>query len=407
MAADFHGPTWRTRIPLTSPDHVTGAPLTVLVETARLSGGGSVQVALEQYRYLENDQRLRCTWRLSHRLAQEIEAAGLSMPARWQVAESGFVRQARQLRRMLRETRPDLVYTVFGPAHLPVGSIPHVCGFAYGWMMWPDNLAARRLPRRERLRQRAGDVGRHIMLRNADHYIVETDLARTWLLDATGLSPECIRVASNTCADVFRTWDGSAPPDPRFERRSTDEILLFVLSGHYLHKNLEIVPAVAEALKRQTSRPFRFLLTLDTDSVGWRLISSDARERRVAENVGTVGSLKLMECPGAYAACDALFLPTLLETFTASYPEAMQMRRPIVTPDLSFARDICQDAALYYSALDAGAAAQAIVRLFDDDELRDGLVTAGQARLADFMDSSERANAVVDLLQYAAGRSKS
>ena len=58
-------------------------------------------------------------------------------------------------------------------------------------------------------------------------------------------------------------------------------------------------------------------------------------------------------CPKLYNQADAMFLPTLLETFSASYPEAMKMERPILTSDLDFAKDICGDAALYFNPLDS------------------------------------------------------
>ncbi len=384
---------------------MTSAPLRVYVETARLNIGGGVQVALEQLRHLASDPRLECTWRLSHTLVAEIEAAGLPLPARWEQAAAGFPAQARQLVRMLRAHRPDLVYTVFGPAHMPVGRLPHVCGFAGGWMMWPDNPAARRMSRKDLLRRRLGDRARRVLLRNAGYYVVETELARGRLLEMTGLPPDHVRVASNTCADVFRTWDPSTQaPDPRFARRSPDERLFFVLSSYYPHKNLEIVPAVARELAALGSRPFRFVLTLDPEGPGWRAIHADAVRLGVEHHVSTAGKLKLVECPGGYAACDALFLPTLLETFTASYPEAMQMRRPIVTPDLPFARGICEDAAVFYDAVDPASAAAALHRLETEGGLRERLVAAGTRRLGDFLDSKQRADAVVRFLLYAAGR---
>ena len=44
-----------------------------------------------------------------------------------------------------------------------------------------------------------------------------------------------------------------------------------------------------------------------------------------------VGGVDIRECPSLYEQCDFMFLPTLLECFSASYAEAMKMRRPILT----------------------------------------------------------------------------
>ena len=43
-----------------------------------------------------------------------------------------------------------------------------------------------------------------------------------------------------------------------------------------------------------------------------------------------------------------MFLPTFLECFSASYAEAMLMKKPIITSNLGFAQNVCKDAAVYF-----------------------------------------------------------
>jgi hypothetical protein len=61
-----------------------------------------------------------------------------------------------------------------------------------------------------------------------------------------------------------------------------------------------------------------------------------------------VGPIKVNQCPALYHFCDALFLPTLLECFSASYVEAMYFKKTIFTSDLSFAHTVCHDSAFYF-----------------------------------------------------------
>ena len=60
--------------------------------------------------------------------------------------------------------------------------------------------------------------------------------------------------------------------------------------------------------------------------------------------------MDISECPSLYRQSTFAFQPTLLECFTATYPEAMRSGKPIVTPDLEFARGLCGGAAVYYDA---------------------------------------------------------
>ena len=92
-------------------------------------------------------------------------------------------------------------------------------------------------------------------------------------------------------------------------------------------------------------------------------------------------------------------MPTLLECFTATYPEAMRMEVPIVTTDLEFARGLCGDAACYYSAIDAEACAEAIYKVATDKEYAAQLVANGKEQLKKYDNYEQRADKLIGILE--------
>ena len=78
-----------------------------------------------------------------------------------------------------------------------------------------------------------------------------------------------------------------------------------------------------------------------------------------------------------YEHTDALLLPTLLESYSGTYNEAMRFHRPVLTSDLDFAHAVCGDAAVYFDPWNPADIASAIVRLKNDADLRRRLVAAG------------------------------
>ena len=90
-------------------------------------------------------------------------------------------------------------------------------------------------------------------------------------------------------------------------------------------------------------------------------------------------------------SCDALFLPTLLECFSASYPEAMLLKKPIVTSDLPFATTVCDNAALYFDPLDAEDIAKTLIKLVESSKIYNQLVERGKEQLRTFLTPQERA----------------
>ena len=86
-----------------------------------------------------------------------------------------------------------------------------------------------------------------------------------------------------------------------------------------------------------------------------------------------------------------MFLPTLLETFSASYPEAMIMEKPIITSNLSFAKDICASSAEYFNPLDPEDIAKKILNLYSDKNRYNQLIEFGKKQVKIFPNPNERA----------------
>jgi glycosyltransferase involved in cell wall biosynthesis len=94
-----------------------------------------------------------------------------------------------------------------------------------------------------------------------------------------------------------------------------------------------------------------------------------------------------------------MFLPSLIEIFTASYPEAMQMKKPILTSDLSFAHDICGEAAEYFDPVNPADIANKIIYLASNPARRTQLVKNGEKRLLQFETPASRAKNLLDVCE--------
>jgi glycosyltransferase involved in cell wall biosynthesis len=82
-----------------------------------------------------------------------------------------------------------------------------------------------------------------------------------------------------------------------------------------------------------------------------------------------------------------LILPTLLESFTATYLEAMKFDCPVLTSDLDFAREVCGDAAIYFDPWNVDDMCEAVVRLRDEPALQQQLRWQGRERLSQMFPS--------------------
>jgi glycosyltransferase involved in cell wall biosynthesis len=181
---------------------------------------------------------------------------------------------------------------------------------------------------------------------------------------------------------VSRFTDAGPPtmPPAVFERLK-GKYVLFCLTKYYAHKNLEML---VEVFRRHAAEleDIVVLVTVQADQHprAAAFIDSlyDPAVRGQIVNVGPVGQHELA---AYYTHSDGLILPTLLESFTGTYLEAMQFKRPILTSDLDFAREVCGDAALYFDPWDARSIRDAILKLRNEPELANQLVVKGAARI--------------------------
>lgn len=170
--------------------------------------------------------------------------------------------------------------------------------------------------------------------------------------------------------------NGTVSPKP-----STSKLKLLALTRYYPHKNLEII-VEAFARHRHELRDVMVYLTIESDqhpNAGRLLRRID--QLGLSSVVKNLGAVEHSGLERLYGQCDALLMPTLLESFSGTYLEAMHFGLPILTSNLDFARGICGDAAMYFDQWDATAIKDAILRLKDRPDLASDLARRGRSRL--------------------------
>ena len=282
------------------------------------------------------------------------------------------------------QVRPDCVVTTSGPPYWR-SRAPHLVGFNLPLYIYPESPYLKTLPLRAKARLSARKwLHRRLFRRDADALIVQTDDVNHRVRRLLGTD------TVYTVTNNHNGWYDSPGDFPsRLQERKQGVFRLLTLTSYYSHKNLDLIPQVIEALPEALRSRVEFVLTLTETEYRSRISS------KIPPQVRLVGPVPPPECPALYYECDAMFLPTLAECFSASYPEAMKMEKPIVTTDLGFARSICQEAALYFPPCDAEAAAGQVERLICDANLREKLRRRGRERLAAFDTPAERAQKIL------------
>lgn len=294
---------------------------------------------------------------------------------------------------LVQKERVDVVLTIFGPSRWePICA--HLCGFARAQLICKDSPYFTRMSIWERFQSfYTHAIVRYYFFRRTRFFYSENE-SISKRIEKSIKGVKCYTVTNyyNQIFDQPDKWRHVFLP-------KFDGVTLLNIGANYPHKNLDISIEIARILLfEHPGFRFRFVFTLNAGELH---VPSNLRDYFIF--LGRVG---IEQCPYLYKQADIMFQPTLLECFTATYPEAMRMRVPIVTTDLEFSKGLCADAALYYSPLDAHDAVDKILSITGNPSLAEDLKVKGIERLKSFDDYNQRSEKLFRLCEQLVNKGR-
>jgi glycosyltransferase involved in cell wall biosynthesis len=301
------------------------------------------------------------------------------------------------MRRILAAERPDVLFNM-GSIATPA-RYPQLVLFHWPYAIYPEREVWERMTPAD---QRSRRVRRWFFVRRlrfVTRFAAQTETARGRLQRIFGLRN--VSIVPNAVSV------GGAPADRRPDCLP-DGVLapgrraLLCLTRYYPHKNLEVLVELGRRI-RDAGAPFVVLLTLspDEDRAVAPLLSRIEAEA-LGDVVVNLGRVPMEDVPALYSACDALLLPTLLESFSGTFVESMHYGRPVFTSDRDFAHEVCGDAAWYFDPHSAREMLGILQRAFADPVELQRRIALGRARAAELPGWPEVTARYVSLLEALA-----
>ncbi|WP_081624480.1 glycosyltransferase [Thioalkalivibrio sp. AKL7] len=358
--------------------------------------GGPLQNAVNFIIESCKDSCREWVYAVSPEVAQELEKFGLnnvgkifSSPAKSRSARKGL--------EAFSEQGISLVYTMAGPSYVDFGPT-HVMGCSNPYITNLDALALR-------TGRTIGEIGltlgrtlyQALHARNADYWIFQTESSRNGFCKRLKVDRGRTYVVPNAVGAAFRK---SAGVTRLVGNASLKNAQILCPAAAYPHKWLHRIPEVISDLNtiRRDLKPV-FTITGDNSSKIIQRTLAKAKGLGVERQLVSHGAYAYKDAQTMYRAADMVFMPSLLEVFSTSYLEAMAMGRPLVVADREFSREICGDAAEYFSANSVGDAAKALYRLLMDPHLRRQLVAKGERKVEEYGSGKDRYLKICDVLE--------
>jgi glycosyltransferase involved in cell wall biosynthesis len=295
----------------------------------------------------------------------------------------------KQIKKYEKIFKPHMVYSLGFPSYIRFKSI-ELGRYTNPWEIYSEPLPWHTIPNLfAKLLTKLGIIYRILWAKRADYIETQTEIAKIGISKRLSFPLEKIFIVPNSTNSIF-IEHGKKIED--FESIFERDNIVFCLSAPYYHKNLDLIPFVAHKLKVEFGLSLKFILTISDTSDICIDIFKKAATLNVVNLIQNVGPLNLKECIQYYNKSKIVFLPTLLEIFSATYLEAMAMKVPIITTNLDFAHNNCKDAALYFNQGDATDAARNISLLINNKNLFISQINKGERVLKFYPNLDEKYN---------------
>lgn len=152
---------------------------------------------------------------------------------------------------------------------------------------------------------------------------------------------------------------------------------------YYPHKNIEVLLDLASLIMHQ-NLDYRIVTTVNPDTGAAQRFVDAIVERRLQYVIKNIGQVPLDQMYILYEQCDALLMPTLLESFSIVYLESMHHGLPIFTSNMWFARSVCGEAAKYFDPFNAEDILRSLNEVMPNADAKEALVAVGRRQLASF-----------------------
>lgn len=274
--------------------------------------------------------------------------------------------------KILKNYNIDLVFNL-GTIALPT-TIPQVYLFDWAYAIYPNNIVWEKMNIKEYLSRKIKVFLFKKYIKYATTIIAQTKTTKNKLniiygLDNIEIIPNAISIENINNNQYFN-----------FGLQKNKTKLLY-LTYYYTHKNLEIFIPLAREIKRKKLN-FQIIITIDaSQNVNAKKFLINIKKFKLTNIIHNIGPVDMKYVPALYQQCDGLLMPTLLESFSGTYVEAMFHKIPIFTSNMDFAKDVCKKAAFYFNPLDVNSILLSIDQAFKKNNIKTIKVKRGEERL--------------------------
>lgn len=280
----------------------------------------------------------------------------------FEISPSKSYSARRRLLQLCSDLEIDVVYTMAGPTyvdfkcyHVMGLSDPYITHAGLEAIMYNRSFISV-------LRLVFAIMYKIYYARMADFWLFQTDYSRNKFISKLYINRSRTKIISNAVGTDFLLTNSDTKSNGKGRAR------VLCPAASYPHKALVTIPRVAKSFNiLYPDVDFVFIVTLPGNSREWKSIEELSRKLDVSQFINNIGVFSPGQAVEIHRNADIVYVPSILETFSGSYLEAISLKMPLIVADRGFAREICEDYAVFVDPFDYEGCALSIKSILDSD----------------------------------------
>lgn len=237
--------------------------------------------------------------------------------------------------------------------------------------------------------------------RSATTLVTISEFCKSSILDKFRIEADKVEVVYN--APQTALVNRSADDDGAWRRDPLPRRFFFYPANTYLHKNHETLLDALVLMKHRLGADCPGIVFTGYELPGGYALRNQIRQRAIDDICHHFDEVHVDELRYLFRHAVALVMPTMFEGFGMPVAESMACGCPVACSDLPVLREIAETFALYFDPHRAESIADALLRLLEDEPLRQRLSSAAAEHVRRFT-WEKSARRMLDIFDDAARR---
>lgn len=297
----------------------------------------------------------------------------------------------------------NLIFTLFGGKPLFTFKNFTISGCAYSNLFYPEIDFWGYLPKHIKAFKKIKDLYRYFLVKSSDVVVFETDTLKSRAIKLKNFDASktfVVKMAvSKLVADAGEKNKNSDFTKDIVNKRK----ILYLGSGHPNKRQHLLINLIKEM--KLINNNFIFITTMQKNSYS-DVVLKQIKEEGLEGYLLNLGTIDTKDAGKLIKECDAIINIAALESFSNNFIEAWTLRKPLILTNEDWAKDSCENSALYINPTDSVESAARIVELLNNQKLQENMVETYNKTLSNYLNYKEKTAEYVELISNFKGVKK-